>query len=100
VLREMLESQRAQAALIDAHETFHTESTTLLVRLRDELAEIEATNDLTRKRQVIEQYVRQITVATREIAPRKKHADVRIFLRLEPSPIAVDNATSSHCAWR
>jgi site-specific DNA recombinase len=100
VLREMLESQRAQAALIDAHETFLTESTTLLVRLRDELADIEATNDLTRKRQVIEQYVRQIMVETREIAPRKKHADVRIFLRLEPSPIAVENATSSRSGSR
>ena len=31
VLREMLESQRAQTALIDAHEAFLTESTTLLV---------------------------------------------------------------------
>jgi site-specific DNA recombinase len=85
VLREMLGSQRAQTALIDAHEAFLTESTTLLVWLRDELVEIEATNDLARKRQVIEQYVRQIAVETREIEPRKKHADVRIFLRLEPA---------------
>jgi hypothetical protein len=64
------------------------------------LAEIEATNDLARMRQVIEQYVRQIAVETREIEPRKKHADVRIFLRLEPASIAVENATASRSGLR
>ena len=92
-LRERLESMRAQAALIDASETFLTESAALLVSLRDELAEIEATNDWTRKRAVIERYVRQITVATRRVGPRKLEADVRVFLRLKPAPIAIETTS-------
>ncbi|MDF3042088.1 MAG: hypothetical protein K0Q71_4794, partial [Thermomicrobiales bacterium] len=34
----------------------------MLSRLQDELGEIEATNDLARKRDVIQRYVRKITV--------------------------------------
>jgi hypothetical protein len=71
-----------------------TESVALLARLRDELVEIEATNDLHRKRDVIERYVRKVTVASRRVGPRKLEADVRVYLRLKPEPIAVDNATS------
>jgi site-specific DNA recombinase len=102
-LRERLESMRAQAALIDASEAFLTESTAMLAQLRGELAEIDAGNDLTRKRAVIERYVRQITVETRRIGPRKLEADVRVFLRLKPAPIAIETSTrrpggsASHC---
>jgi hypothetical protein len=64
-----------------------------LSRLREELGEIEATDDLTRKREVIERYVRTITVETRRVGPRKLEADVRVFLRLKPEPIAVENGT-------
>jgi hypothetical protein len=71
-----------------------TESVALLARLRDELVEIEATNDLHRKRDVIERYVRKVTVASRRVGPRKLEADVRVYLPLKPEPIAVDNATS------
>ncbi len=93
-LRERLESMRAQAALIDASEAFLTESTAMLAHLRGELTEIDAANDLTRKRAVIEAYVRQITVETRRIGPRKLEADVRVCLRLQPAPIAIE--TSIH----
>jgi site-specific DNA recombinase len=93
-LREQLEIMRAQAALIDASEAFLTESAALLVRLREELAEIEAANDWTRKRAVIERYVRQITVKTRRVGPRKLEADVRVFLRLRPAPIAIETTNA------
>jgi len=80
---------------MEAQEMFLTESATLMARLRHELEEIEATNDLARKRQGIECYVRQITIATRDVGPRRKEADVRIHLRLKPAPIAVEDATGS-----
>jgi site-specific DNA recombinase len=88
-LREMIESLRAQSSLVEAQESFLTDSAALLSRLQDELGEIEATNDLARKREVIERYVRKITVDTRRIGPRKLEADVRVYLRLKPEPIAV-----------
>jgi site-specific DNA recombinase len=93
-VREMIESLRAQTALIEAQEAFLTDSAALLSRLHDELADIDASNDLRRKREVIERYVRQITVETRRVGPRKLEADVRVFLRLRPEPIAVENGTS------
>lgn len=92
-LREDLESMRAQSALIDIQEAHLTESTALLERLKDELAAIDATNDLIRKREVIESYVRQIAVETRRIGPRKLEADVRVSLRFKPDPIPVENIT-------
>jgi site-specific DNA recombinase len=92
-LRERLESLRAQAALIDASEAFLTDSAALLGQLRGDLAEIESTNDQARKRAVIERYVRQITVETRRVGPRKLEADVRVFLRLKPAPIAIETST-------
>jgi site-specific DNA recombinase len=93
-VREMIESLRAQTALIEAQEAFLTDSATLLSQLQDELASMEASNDLTRKREVIERYVRQITVETRRVGPRKLEAEVRVFLRLKPNPIPIENATS------
>jgi site-specific DNA recombinase len=94
-VREMIESMRAQTALIEAQEAFLTDSAALLSRLQDELADIDASNDQARKREVIEQYVRQITVETRRVGPHKLEADVRVFLRLKPEPIAVENGTRS-----
>jgi site-specific DNA recombinase len=93
-LRELLESMRAQAALIDASEAFLTESATLLAQLRGELAEIDATDNQARKRAVIERYVRQITVETRRVGPRKLEANVGIFLRLKPAPIAIETTSA------
>ncbi len=94
-LRELLESMRAQTALIEAQEAFLTDSAALLGRLRDELAEIEATNDVARKREVIERYVRKITVESRRVGPRQLAADVRVALRLKPESVAVANTGPS-----
>ena len=58
-------------------------SAAVLVRPRDELTEIEATDDQERKRQVVERYVRKITVETHRIGPRRLEADVRVYLRLK-----------------
>jgi site-specific DNA recombinase len=89
------ESLRSQAALVDAQEALFTESAALLSRLRDELAEIEATNDQARKRAIIEAYVREVVVETHRASPHRLAADVRLYLRLKPEPIAVENATCS-----
>jgi hypothetical protein len=89
-------SERAQTALIDAQEAFLIDSATLLARLREELVEIEESNDVARKREVIEQYVRVITVETRVLAPRRKEADVRIARRLEPKSVAVVTDSPRH----
>jgi len=89
-LREDLESLRAQASLIDAQEAYLSESTAMLVRLRDELAGIEAFDDRERKRAIIARYVRSIDVETRRVAPRKLEADVRVYLRLKPGAVAVE----------
>jgi site-specific DNA recombinase len=98
-LREDLESMRAQSALLDIQEAHLTESAALLDRLRGELAEIDASNDQIRKHEVIEAYVRKITVQTHRIGPRKLHADVRLHLRLKPDPIAVDTTTPWPGGW-
>ncbi len=82
-LRELLESLRAQAALIDAQEAYLTESTAMLGKLREELAEIDATNDLERKRDIIDRYVRCVEAETRRVGVRKLEADLRVYLRLE-----------------
>ncbi len=94
-LRESLESMRAQAALLEAQEAFLTDSALLLVRLRDELEEIEQVDDWARKRDVIERYVRQIVVETRDTGKRRKEAVISLYLRLRPAPIAVVSGTGS-----
>ena len=66
----------------------------LLTRLRDELEEIEATDDAARKREVIERYVRKVTVETRRMGPRRKEADVHVCLCLRPEPCIAPNVTS------
>ena len=92
-LRELLESMRAQVALIEAQEAEITNSAALLTHLRDELDEIERTNDWARKREVIERYVRHVVVDTHETGTRRKDAEVRVYLRLKPEPTAVENTT-------
>jgi site-specific DNA recombinase len=104
-IRELLESMRAQAALIEAQEAELTDSAALLTRLHGELEEIDRTDDWTRRRQIIERYVRQIVVHTvadvadvlhpgeTERKPRKLSAEVKVYLRLKPEPISIDNST-------
>jgi hypothetical protein len=84
---------------VEAQEAFLTDSAALLSRLQHELAEIDATNDQARKREVIERYVRKITVETRRLGPRKLEADVQVFLRLKPEPIAVENVMCWPGGW-
>jgi hypothetical protein len=67
----------------------------LLAQLREELAEIEATNDEARKRAVIERYVRQITVETRRVESGQLAADVRLSLRFKPDSLQVETPTSA-----
>jgi hypothetical protein len=76
-LREDLESMRAQSALVDIQEAHLIETAALLDPLRGELQAIDATNDSARKSEVIEHYVRQITVQTHVLAPRREEADER-----------------------
>ncbi|HEY7031022.1 MAG TPA: recombinase family protein [Thermomicrobiales bacterium] len=88
-LRELIESLSAQAALVDAQEAYLTETAAALATLREELADIEATNDATAKREVIERLVRQITVETRRTGMRRLEADVRVALRLKHESMAL-----------
>ena len=99
-LREDLESMRAQSALLDIQETHLAEMAALLARLREELDAIDASNDQARKREVIEAYVRQITVETRIVAPRRKEADVNLALRLEPAPVALESGSQRRSGRR
>ena len=87
-LRSEVEALRAQASLVEAQEDFLTDIAALMARFRDELAEIDASGDHTRKRAFIEAYVRQITVESRRLGPRQVEADVRIALRFQSKPTA------------
>jgi site-specific DNA recombinase len=95
-LRQMVESLRAQASLVDVQEAFLTDVAAMAGRFREELTDIEATNDLDRKRAFVERYVRQITVESRRVGARKIEADVRVYLRLKPDPITVETTTPVH----
>jgi site-specific DNA recombinase len=99
-LREELESLRSRTAVLDIEEAQLTEGTALLETLRDEVDAIDASNDQTRKRQVIEAYVRQLTVESQRVGPRRLTADVRVALRFRPEPIAVESVTPWPGAWR
>jgi site-specific DNA recombinase len=71
-LRGMLEAIRAQEAIADALEIQVTNATALLTRFRDELAEIERTDDWRRRRTVIESLVVGITIRTTNDGPRRQ----------------------------
>jgi site-specific DNA recombinase len=92
-LRELLESLRAQEALTTAHEAHFTDTTAALARLREELPAIEATDDLTRKREIVELLVRRITIRT-EGERRRKHALATVtYAYHKPSVHAVVSTT-------
>jgi site-specific DNA recombinase len=63
-LREMLEGLRAEEAMAEAYEAHVTEVATILTSLREQVDEIERTNDTEWKRRVIQGLVCQITVQT------------------------------------
>jgi site-specific DNA recombinase len=93
-VRELIESLRAQNALVDAQEAYLTETAAALATMREELADIEASNDVAAKKEVIERLVRQVTVDTRRLEGRRLEADVRVFLRLQSKGVVIDNSTS------
>ena len=94
-LREALESMRAQAALLDAQEIFLSDSMTMLARLREELEEIEAADAWPRRREVIERYVQRIVVETINTGRGVREAEIKVYLRLKPQPLAFDSTTSA-----
>jgi site-specific DNA recombinase len=94
-LREELESMRAQAALIDAEETYITDSIAMLTVAREQLAEIDETNDQRRKRAFIERYVSGVTVYSERVGTRRLQADIKIKKKLQPEPIAVEDIRRS-----
>jgi site-specific DNA recombinase len=61
-LRELLESLRAQEALAAAHETHLTDAMTYLALLRDRLEDIEVTNDLAAKQDVMGLLISRVRV--------------------------------------
>jgi site-specific DNA recombinase len=63
-LRAQVQALQSQQDLAQAFEAHYTEATTVLAQLAAELEEIERTNDLTRKRQVVELLVSEIRITT------------------------------------
>jgi site-specific DNA recombinase len=73
----------AQAALVATTETQLTEAATLLARMRDQVDEIERTNDRSRKRQILEFLVAEIRVQTYGTG-RAKRAETTALYHLGP----------------
>ena len=75
-LRQQLAAQEAQGTLTEALATQLTDTAAMLERLQPELADIEAANDLTAKRQIIEMLVQRIVVETTDGGWEKaRHSD-------------------------
>jgi site-specific DNA recombinase len=83
-LRELVESIRAQEALAEAHESQFTDVVSMLNRLRSRAEDIEATNDIAAKREIIDLLVSRISVRT-EGQGRRKQAAVTIRHAFRPT---------------
>ncbi|HKG25645.1 MAG TPA: zinc ribbon domain-containing protein [Thermomicrobiales bacterium] len=94
-LREELETLRARAALVEAQEATLAEGAALLATLQTELAAIEEADDWTARAAVMARLVRVIDVETRRVGPRRREAEVRVWLRLRPGARSVDTSTSA-----
>ena len=97
-IRMSLDAMQAQRNLAEAFESHYTEATTLLMSLRERLEEIERTNDLALKRQVIELLVAGIRVDTTLMpGPKraKKQATITITYTFGPRHEVV-SATGRH----
>jgi site-specific DNA recombinase len=92
-LRQLLAALASQAALADAYEAHLSEAAALLTRLRDELDEIEATDDWDRKRQVVERLVVGLAVQT-EGQGRRACAHIRARFAFGPPIDAVVSPTA------
>jgi hypothetical protein len=86
-LRTKLGALRAQQDLADAFAAQYTDATILLTRLQERLEEVEQTNDVQTKRQVIELLVARISVETTELMPRRKEANLTITYTFVPQRV-------------
>ena len=95
-LRAMLDSLRAQAALIDAQEAHLADAATMLTDLRGEVDEIERTRDGGRMRRIIELLVRSIDIRT-EGEGRAKRATVTVrYAFAQPAREVVPSLIGPH----
>lgn len=99
-LREMMEALRAQEALAAAQEAHLSDATTMLLKLRERIEDIEAEADSTVKRQIIELLVSRIAVET-EGAGRERTATVTVTYRFSgPQRIGIASPMQSSCPQR
>ena len=87
-IRTQLGALRAQQDLAEAMAAHHAEATALLDGLRDRLDEVERTNDVQIKRQVIDVLVAHIQVETIDTARRTKQGRVTIHFTFAPKRVA------------
>jgi site-specific DNA recombinase len=91
-LRDRLQALQTQRELTDAFDAHVHEAEATLALLREELTIAEATNDLDRKRRLIEKLIVGITVETTG-TKRRKHATIRIRTWLGPEHITNFNTS-------
>ena len=97
-LRELLESLRAQEALVGAQEAHLTSAAKMLMKLRGQVEEVERTNDTARKREVVEALVSRVTVTTADdpAARGGKRATVAVRYAFNPSRVvALESSTAA-----
>jgi site-specific DNA recombinase len=95
VIRTQLSALRAQQDLAEGLASHYTEATAMLGSLRDRLAEIERTNDVQTKRQVMELLVAYLQVETLATTRRQKQGRVTINYTFAPRRV-VDSNTLHH----
>jgi site-specific DNA recombinase len=97
-LRQLMDSLASQEALAAAFETHLTEASAMLLRLQDQLAEIERTDDWARKREIVQLLVHEIRVTTEG---EGAHKQARVLLRYAfGEPRAVDTTTGTRARIR
>jgi site-specific DNA recombinase len=96
-VRHLLDALQSQAALTTAFEAHLTEATALLLRLRDQLEEVERTNDWATKRRVVECLVSRVVIQTHGDGP-KRQATARITYAFPEAGSVVE--TDTGCRWR
>jgi site-specific DNA recombinase len=86
-LRTQLSALRAQQDLAEALKAQYTAATTLLGRLQERLEEIERTNDVQAKRELVEFLVVRIDADTIETGRRAKQAELDITYTFVPKRV-------------
>jgi site-specific DNA recombinase len=87
-IRAQLSALRAQQDLDEANAAHYSTATAMLGRLRERLAEIERTNDVQAKRQVVELLVAHLHVETLPTGRRTKQARVPITYTFIPKRVS------------